>query len=341
MTGDPLRRITLTVATVTPATRWAFLEIATASGLAGVGEASITGQPPEALGEAFAAIAPWALELADAVPAALPQDFPLPSLPVAAVYSALDQALWDVAARRRGVALAEALGGARRSAVPVYANINRRTRDRSPDGFAASARDALAAGFDAFKIAPFDEADAATRQAGALDRAMRPGLARIEAVREAIGPRRALMVDCHRRFDAPAAEAAIALAAAIGVRWIECPVPETVDNIPTLRRLRHLANARGMLLAGCEQLIRVAGFAPFLSGGAYDVLMPDVKYVGGAELGGKGAAWVTLTPDGKRAYVANAVTNDVSVIDIKSLKEVARINVGFVPKRNATGMLQN
>jgi YVTN family beta-propeller protein len=73
----------------------------------------------------------------------------------------------------------------------------------------------------------------------------------------------------------------------------------------------------------------------------YVYSLPDVKYVGGAELGGKGAAWVTLTPDGKRAYVANAVTNDVSVIDIKSLKEVARINVGFVPKRNATGMLVN
>jgi len=73
----------------------------------------------------------------------------------------------------------------------------------------------------------------------------------------------------------------------------------------------------------------------------YVYSLPDVKYVGGAELGGKGAAWVSLTPDGKTAYVANAVTNDVSVIDIKSLKEIARINVGYVPKRNASAMLQN
>jgi YVTN family beta-propeller protein len=58
------------------------------------------------------------------------------------------------------------------------------------------------------------------------------------------------------------------------------------------------------------------------------------------DLGGKGAAWVTLTPDGKTAYVANAVTNDVSVVDVKSLKEVTRIPVGFVPKRNTTGTLQ-
>ena len=72
----------------------------------------------------------------------------------------------------------------------------------------------------------------------------------------------------------------------------------------------------------------------------YAYSLPELKVLGGAELGGKGAGWVTLTPDGKTAYVANPVTNDVSVVDIKSLKEVARIPVGFVPKRNATGVLQ-
>jgi YVTN family beta-propeller protein len=71
----------------------------------------------------------------------------------------------------------------------------------------------------------------------------------------------------------------------------------------------------------------------------YTYSLPDLKPIGGAELGGKGAGWVTLTPDGKTAYVANPVTNDVSVVDIKALKEVARIPVGFVPKRNTTGML--
>ncbi len=72
----------------------------------------------------------------------------------------------------------------------------------------------------------------------------------------------------------------------------------------------------------------------------YAYSLPDLKSLGGAELGGKGAGWVTLTPDGKKAYVANPVTNDVSVVDIASLKEVARIAVGFVPKRNTTGVLQ-
>ena len=76
-----------------------------------------------------------------------------------------------------------------------------------------------------------------------------------------------------------------------------------------------------------------------LNNALYAYSLPDLKLVGGADLGGKGAAWVTLTPDGKTAYVAKAVTNDVSVVDIKSLKEVTRIPVGFVPKRNTTAML--
>jgi YVTN family beta-propeller protein len=67
--------------------------------------------------------------------------------------------------------------------------------------------------------------------------------------------------------------------------------------------------------------------------------LPDLKVSGRAYLGGKGAAWVTLTPDGKTAYVAMAVTNDVSAVDVKSMKEIARIPVGYVPKRNTTGML--
>jgi YVTN family beta-propeller protein len=72
----------------------------------------------------------------------------------------------------------------------------------------------------------------------------------------------------------------------------------------------------------------------------YSYSLPDLKPIGAAELGGKGAAWVTLTPDGKTAYVANPVTNDVSVIDVRTMKEVTRIPVGYVPKRNTTGVLQ-
>ena len=66
----------------------------------------------------------------------------------------------------------------------------------------------------------------------------------------------------------------------------------------------------------------------------YAYSLPDLTLIGGAALGGKGANWLTISPDDKTAYVANPQTNDVSVVDIKSLKEVARIPVGFAPSRN-------
>jgi len=71
----------------------------------------------------------------------------------------------------------------------------------------------------------------------------------------------------------------------------------------------------------------------------YVYSLPDLKLLGGADVGAA-PDWVTLTPDSKTAYVANAGSNSVSVVDIKTMKEVTRIPVGQVPKRNATAMLQ-
>jgi YVTN family beta-propeller protein len=76
-----------------------------------------------------------------------------------------------------------------------------------------------------------------------------------------------------------------------------------------------------------------------LNNSVYAYSLPDLKPAGSVYLGGMGAAWITLTPDGKTAYVANAVTNDVSVVNLRNMTEVARIPVGYVPKRNTTGML--
>jgi len=44
--------------------------------------------------------------------------------------------------------------------------------------------------------------------------------------------------------------------------------------------------------------------------------------------------WITFTPDSRLAYVANAVSNTVSVIDMETYQEVTRIPVGKGPKRN-------
>lgn len=75
-----------------------------------------------------------------------------------------------------------------------------------------------------------------------------------------------------------------------------------------------------------------------LNSALYSYSLPDFKLLGSADVG-RAPDWVTLTPDGRRAYVANAGSNSVSVVDIKSMKEITRIPVGQVPKRNITAVL--
>jgi YVTN family beta-propeller protein len=71
----------------------------------------------------------------------------------------------------------------------------------------------------------------------------------------------------------------------------------------------------------------------------YAYSLPDLKPVGHVHVGGH-PEWITLTPDGRRAYVAAAGDNAVTVVDTATLKEVARIPVGQVPKRNGTALVR-
>jgi len=66
--------------------------------------------------------------------------------------------------------------------------------------------------------------------------------------------------------------------------------------------------------------------------------LPEFEFLGGVEVG-HDPDWLTMTPDGRFMYVANAGTNDVSVIDTQEMLEVERIQVGQVPKRNHTVIL--
>jgi len=70
----------------------------------------------------------------------------------------------------------------------------------------------------------------------------------------------------------------------------------------------------------------------------YAYSLPDLKLLGGVHVGDH-PDWLTFTPDSKRVHVANAGSNSVSVVDVASIKEVTRIPVGQVPKRNITAIL--
>jgi galactonate dehydratase len=279
-----IARIELVHAQVSPKTTWSFVRLICADGARGVGEASLA-RNPESLDAPFAAARG---SLQDG-PVSSVLDFvdnsPRTTLCGAAIASALEQAVWDLEAQRAGVPVWAALDGDATQPIALYANINRRTVDRSPAGFFLSASEAVAAGFDAFKIAPFDDVTPQkvdTREG--RDR-VRHGLARAAAVREAIGPDRELYIDCHWRFTPATAIAAIDALAELRVTWFECPLAERIDAIPAIARLRSHANDCGMRLAGLEELASHEAFVPWLDAGAYDVVMPDVKYCGGiAEL---------------------------------------------------------
>jgi YVTN family beta-propeller protein len=70
----------------------------------------------------------------------------------------------------------------------------------------------------------------------------------------------------------------------------------------------------------------------------YAYSLPDLKFVGGV-LVGSHPDWLTFSPDGKKLFVANAGSNSVSVIDTVAMKELTRVPVGQVPKRNITAVL--
>jgi galactonate dehydratase len=319
MAAGRIRRITPVFRPISAKTVWSFVEVETEDGLIGTGEATLQGREAVLEAEIVALAAP--LIGSAGHPDALPGTDWIAGhgLPRAAALSAVDQALWDIAAQRAGRPLHALLGASRRDVIALYANINRRTEDRSPGGVAASASDALAAGYEAFKIAPFDgvSPDLAGTEAGR--RLIEAGIGRVAALRGAIGPDRRLMVDCHWRFDEASAGAAIQELEPYGIYWFECPLQEDHENIQALRRLRAAANARGMLLAGAEQMATLAAFRPLLEAEAYDVMMPDVKYAGGLReilriAEAFDAAGVAFSPHNPSGPICHAASLHVSAV---------------------------
>jgi len=270
---------------VTPKTNWVFMEAVSDDGLTGIGEASLNGweAPLLACAEMLARdVVGSACDTAADI-ARLAQIFPHSpgGLLANAVKSALEQALTDLLAQRAGLPIHAWLGGARRTKVPVYANINRATMDRSAHGFRASAQRAVAAGFRAVKVAPFDGVVSQDRASSPFTQRIRAGIERVLAVRDAVPATVSVLVDCHWRFDeASAAEVIDALAPA-GLFWLECPVSEQPLHWDAIVRLRRRANDRGMRLAGAETITGVEQVRPMLERGLYDVIMPDLKYCGG------------------------------------------------------------
>ncbi len=262
---------------------WTFLEVRTADGLVGWGEATLRAHEG-VLGNVLDSLRPSVLGNGAAHVAALMKA--LPGLPSGragnCVLSALNQAISDIEAQRAGQPLYAHLNGSRRE-LPAYATVNRSIAERTAQGFAEAARRAVECGFGGVKVMPFETVMPATASEPGGRLELDLAIERIAAVREAIGDRADLMVDCHWRLDEPTSLILIRELAPFRLKWLECPVPESPEWWLVIARLRKEANSYGLLLAGAENIIGVAGVLPFLEGGLYDVVMPDIKYCGGHE----------------------------------------------------------
>ncbi|HEY4375249.1 MAG TPA: mandelate racemase/muconate lactonizing enzyme family protein [Burkholderiales bacterium] len=267
---------------VSPKTNWCLVEVESDDGLTGWGEASLNGwEPMLVAATAQRADELTGLELHEAQALLNPAPRSPGGLVANAVTSALQQALAAIEAESNAIALWSLYGKQQRASVPLYANINRATIDRSPAGFAATAQTAMDQGFTAFKAAPFDGVTPANCHSEEGRALIAAGIERVLALRDAVGPDARLMVDCHWRFDEAAAVDTLRALDAARLYWFECPVSEATDNWPAYQRIRAAAHTQGVRIAAAETQVGAAAFQAMFDSGIVDAVMPDIKYCGG------------------------------------------------------------
>jgi D-galactarolactone cycloisomerase len=188
--------------------------------------------------------------------------------------SGIDIALWDVIGKAVGKPVHKLLGGGARPRIVAYAT-GLYYYDESPDAVAERVVEAegyVDEGYRAMKM-----------KIGGL--APEDDLAHVRAIREAIGPRIALMVDANHGYNAFTAMRMARYLADQDVLWFEEPVlPEDLDGYQQVKA------ASIVPIAGGECEYTRFGFKPLLSRRAVDVVQPDLGRAGGLSEGKKIAA---------------------------------------------------
>ncbi|HZW41006.1 MAG TPA: mandelate racemase/muconate lactonizing enzyme family protein [Agromyces sp.] len=172
----------------------------------------------------------------------------------------LDLALWDLAARRADVGIADHLGRRHDTAEVYGSGVN---LHYPLDELVAQASRWVAGGFDAVKVKVGSPS---------LD----DDVARLAAVREVIGPDRRLMIDANQRWNLAQAERAIGTVAAFDLTWIEEPL--RADDLAAHIVLRDRIEVP---IALGENLHTGYRFAEFMDAGVVDVVQPNIVRVGG------------------------------------------------------------
>ena len=242
------------------------VEIETDTGLTGWGECY---GPARMTSAAVAAIAPWLIgedplgtdALWQMVYARL-RDHGQKGVVIQGL-SGIDIALWDIKGKHFGVPAHRLMGGPLRTQVRAYATGLYRRKAGDPLAYLAEeAAGYVADGFTAVKLKVgfgIDEDAAVTR-----------------AVREAIGPGVALMVDANHAFDAVAAIRLGRMIEPYDIGWFEEPVPPE-----DLAGYRAVKAALSIPIAGGECEFTRYGFREQLVSRAVDIVQPDTCAAGG------------------------------------------------------------
>jgi L-alanine-DL-glutamate epimerase-like enolase superfamily enzyme len=176
--------------------------------------------------------------------------------PFAQIIAGIDQACWDLAARRAGVPLWKHLGGTG-NRVRVYAS------GLGPDAVVETALARRAEGYRAFKL-----------KVGMNAAGDRDNLARL---RDALGPEATIMVDANQAWSPAEALERIAELAPLRPHWVEEPI--AADEPADAWSL--LAERAGIPLAAGENLRGEGAFDAAIAGGYLRYLQPDVGKWGG------------------------------------------------------------
>lgn len=267
------------VVETSPDRTWLFLEVLTDEGIVGLGEASQSRNDAGVVHEIERLKAEYVgrnpLDLIESRLAALA--WPYVGRTLFAAVSGLEQALWDILGKKLGVPVYQLLGGRVRDKVRAYANIGYALRNDSPAEAARVASEAVAAGFDAIKLYAFGERARGGPHAASDRQWISAGVERMRAVREAVGPNVDILLDLmHQLRDLAEAKQVSRLLDEFELFWIEDPFPS--DDPTTLAEYRRGLTPR---LAGGAPHLNRRDFRPLLESAALDVIMPDVKWLGG------------------------------------------------------------
>lgn len=177
-----------------------------------------------------------------------------------AAISGIDIACWDIMGKALGVPVYQLLGGRTRGAIPAYASDLHWLED--PDEMGRMAARFVERGFSTVKTHLGVDPDG--------------DVARVGALRKAIGPGVGLMVDINTAFDRPTAIRFGRRIAEYDITWYEEPLsPMDIDG------LRHVRASTGLPIAAGENEYTRWGFKEQFSREALDVAMPDVARTGG------------------------------------------------------------